>query len=116
MLESNIHCLPKDIKSLYSRIQKARHKKEVIPHEVRHQVTDLVGENETRPYYFRVEATTGAKAIHSTLYDIILEAEQAAGDEYHEPDWNNFVYTPLFKFVYKSTRPKQRVPPKQIAI
>lgn len=69
--------LPQDVKSLYSRIQKARHKEEIIPSEVRDRVVNLIGEDEARQYYFRKESTAGADAVYDTLYEITLEAKEA---------------------------------------
>ncbi|RYP34434.1 hypothetical protein DL766_002955 [Monosporascus sp. MC13-8B] len=109
-LESNVTFLSQDIKSLYSRIQQARHQKEVIPWEVRNQVLALVGEDGARPYSFRREATAGAEAMHTTLCDIKLEAKAAAEDEYHETGWNHSVHTPLLKLVYMSRKQSRGTP------
>ncbi|CAJ2508327.1 Uu.00g133530.m01.CDS01 [Anthostomella pinea] len=120
-LESNFKLLPQDVKSLYSGLQKVRHKEDVIPHEVRDQVMALVGEDEARPYYFRNRPTPGAQALHDALCDIKLEAKAAAEDEYHETGWNHSVHTPVLRTVFKSTKqshldPQQEEQPPEATV
>ncbi|KAI1753425.1 hypothetical protein F4782DRAFT_74937 [Xylaria castorea] len=109
-LEGSVVYLPKDVQVLYSQLQKARHKEEVIPCEVRDQVVGMVGEAEARPYCFRREPTAGADALLSALCSIKMEAKAAQQDECHETGWNHLVHSPVLKLVYSSTR-LQPTPP-----
>ncbi|KAI0470507.1 hypothetical protein GGR56DRAFT_147953 [Xylariaceae sp. FL0804] len=101
-LGGNVHLLPADVKTLYSELQKARHNEEVVPKEVRAQVTALVGEDEVRPYYFGTASRPGAESLHAALCDITLEAKAAANMEYHETGWNHTVHTPMLRTVFSS--------------
>ncbi|KAI0103292.1 hypothetical protein GGR51DRAFT_561722 [Nemania sp. FL0031] len=64
--------LPRDIKSLYTDLQRTRRIEGVIPSEVRAQVPEMVGAAEARPFCFREEPTPGAEALHAVLCDIKL--------------------------------------------
>ncbi|KAI0799091.1 hypothetical protein GGR55DRAFT_670834, partial [Xylaria sp. FL0064] len=92
---------PKDIKSLFKKLQQTKFKQKVIPHEVRDKVVNMVGDV-TPSFCFREEATPDANAIHTALCDIILEAQLAEEDNYQETGWNHLVHTPLLKLVYSS--------------
>ncbi|RWA12467.1 hypothetical protein EKO27_g2644 [Xylaria grammica] len=103
-LEKDAAQLPEDAKALYSSLLPASSREEIIPHEVRDEVTGLIGA-QARPYYFRQAATAGAGATHDALFEVLMDAKEAAANAYHEHGWNNFVHTPLLKTVYAS---KQR--------
>ncbi|KAI3326525.1 hypothetical protein HD806DRAFT_520368 [Xylariaceae sp. AK1471] len=103
-LDGNAGQLPEDVQDLYKQLQKARHKEDVIPREVRDQVVGMVGEAEARSYCFRSEPTTRAEALLSTLCSINMEARAAQQDECHETGWNHLVHSPILKLVYPSTR------------
>ncbi|KAF2970520.1 hypothetical protein GQX73_g3026 [Xylaria multiplex] len=106
-LESNITRLPEDARTLYSALLPACSKEEIIPYEVRDKVVSLVGA-QARPYSFRRNATPDASLIHSALFNILIDAEEAVEDVYHEHSWNNFVHTPLLTMVYPSTKRSNR--------
>ncbi|KAI8945165.1 hypothetical protein F4801DRAFT_569395 [Xylaria longipes] len=104
-LEASADCLPDDLRSLYSALEKALDKEEIIPHEVRDQVRALLGDRAGRSSYYREEPTPGAEALHAALCEIHAEAKAAAEDEYHETAWNHAVHTPLLRQVFASRKP-----------
>ncbi|KAI0429082.1 hypothetical protein F5Y09DRAFT_269509 [Xylaria sp. FL1042] len=109
----NFSLLPEDVGTLYSDLQRARHREEIIPYEVRSDVLARVGAAAARAHYFRTEPTAGAEALHAALCDIQLEAQVAQQHEYHEMGWNHLVHSPLLRLVFASKAVSCRTPSHQ---
>ncbi|KAI1197463.1 hypothetical protein F5X97DRAFT_302241 [Nemania serpens] len=106
--------LPANLRSLYSALEKAVDKVEIIPYEVRDQICALLGDGAIRSFYCRQEPTPGAEVSFTALCEIHAEARAAAEDGYHESAWNHTIHTPLLKQVFTSRKPgrqfSQRLP------
>ncbi|KAI0520841.1 hypothetical protein F5B22DRAFT_598593 [Xylaria bambusicola] len=109
--EENVQAiLPDDVQSLYVAIENAAtHQEEIIPKEVRDQVSRLVGENATRPRFFRSTETVGgtltAEVTLARLRDIVDRAKSSAEQGRHETAWNHLVHTPMLDLAFRNNGP-----------
>lgn len=97
--------LPADVQPLYSVIENTTtHKEEIIPNEVRDQVSHLIGANTARPRFFRtLESPGGASAAEATLArlrNIIDRAKASIEQGRHETAWNHLVHTPMLDLAF----------------
>ncbi|KAI1145603.1 hypothetical protein F4825DRAFT_238270 [Nemania diffusa] len=113
--------LPNDIKSLYFAIENATvHQEEIIPKEVRDQVSSLMGDGATRPRFFRVSETAGgASAAEATLArvrSIVNIAKSSSEQGRHEAAWNHLVHTPVLDLAFGMVGAQVAIEPAMAAI
>ncbi|KAI1824804.1 hypothetical protein F4861DRAFT_227731 [Xylaria intraflava] len=112
--------LPTDIKPLYFAIENAvTHQEEIIPKEVRDQVSSLIGENATRPRFFRAAESAGgtsaAEATLAKLRNIVERAKSSTEQGRHEIAWNHLVHTPMLDLAFGKDGSQVAVEPAMTA-